>query len=119
MQWIKGHKLKFCLIVIYIGYWSVIDSLQQNVESTLELDYERISTLMDPNGLHFELIYHDDMVYDGQIGSRFTLVHKGILVIIQGCIGDSEQIIWIELIDQLDGHVWLVNQLGLILGQIT
>ena len=43
-------------------------------------------------------------------------MHKGILVIIQGCIGDSEQIIWIELIDQLDGHVWLVNQLGLILG---
>ena len=37
---------------------------------------------MGPNGLISELIYHDDMVYEGLIGSWFTLIHKGILVII-------------------------------------
>ena len=36
---------------------------------------------MVPSGPHFELIYHDDTVYDGWIGSWFILVHKGILVI--------------------------------------
>ena len=30
---------------------------------------------------------------------RFTLVHKGVLVIIQGCIGVSEQGLWIGLLD--------------------
>ena len=46
---------------------------------------------MGPNGPHSELIYHDDMVYEGWIGSRFTLVYKGVLVITQDCIEDSEQ----------------------------
>ena len=29
-------------------------------------------------------------------------MHKSILVITQGCIGDNEQGIWFGLIDQLD-----------------
>ena len=54
MQWIVGHEPKLRPIVIYIGYWSAIDSLQWNVESTLKLDYEKVSTPMAPKGLHFE-----------------------------------------------------------------
>ena len=54
---------------------------------------------MGPNGPHFKLIYHDNMVYEDEIGYRFTLMHKGVLVTTQGCIGDSEQVLWIELID--------------------
>ena len=65
MQWIVGHKPEFCLIVIYIGYWSIVDSLQQNVELILELDFEEDSTPMSSSGLRSKLIYHDDMVYEG------------------------------------------------------
>ena len=82
MQQRVGHGPKFRLIVIYIGYWSAIDYLQWNVESTLELDYKEVSTPIGPNGHRFELIYHDDMVYEGWIDSRFILMHKGILLII-------------------------------------
>ena len=32
-----------------------------------------------------ELTYLVSMDYEGQIGFRFTFVHKGILVIVQGC----------------------------------
>ena len=46
---------------------------------------------MGLSGPRFELIYHGNMIYEGWISSMFTLVHKGILVIMQGCIGDSEQ----------------------------
>ena len=46
---------------------------------------------MGPNGLDFELIYLVSMGYKGQIDSRFTFVHKGVLVIMQGCIEVSEQ----------------------------
>ena len=118
MQWIISHRLKLCLVVIYIRYWSAIDSLQWNVASTLELDYEGASTLIDPNGPYFELIYHDSTVYEGQIGSRFFLMHKSVLVITQSCIGDNEQGLQIELIDYLDDPMWLIDQLGPILGQI-
>ena len=52
-----------------------------NIESTLEFDYKGGSTLIGPSGPHFELIYHDGMVYDGWIGSWFILVHKDVLVI--------------------------------------
>ena len=45
---------------------------------------------MGPNGPRFDLIYLVGMDYEGQINSRFTLVHKGTLVITQGCIGVSE-----------------------------
>ena len=36
---------------------------------------------MGPNSSHSELIYHDDMVYNGWIGSQFIFMHNGILVI--------------------------------------
>ena len=90
---------KLCLIVIYIRYWSVIDSLQQNVELTLEFDSKGVSTLMGPSGPYFELIYHDDMVYDGWISSRFIFLDKSVLVITQGCIWENEQSFQIGLID--------------------
>ena len=54
---------------------------------------------MGLNGPYFELIYHDDIVYEGWIDTWFTLVHKGILVIMQGCTRDNEQVFWIGLID--------------------
>ena len=82
----------WCLVVIYIGYKSSIDSLQWDVESTLELDYEGASIPMGSSGPYYELIYLVGMGYEGQIGSRFTFVHKGVLVIMQGCIGVSEQV---------------------------
>ena len=89
MQWIVSHKPEFCLIVIYIGYWSIVDSLQQNVKSTSKLNSEEVSTPMGLNGPSSKLIYHDDTIYEGQISYWFTLVHKGILVITQGCTKDS------------------------------
>ena len=63
------------------------------------MDYEGVSTPMGPNGRLFKPIYHDNIVYNGWIGFRFTLVHKDIMIIMQGCIGDSEQGLWIGLID--------------------
>ena len=50
-------------------------------------------------GPHSELIYLIGMGYEGQIGSRFTFVRKGVLVIMQGYIEVSERGLWIELID--------------------
>ena len=49
------------------------------------------------------------MDYESLIGSRFTFIHKGILIITQGCIEVSEQGLWIGLIDQLVGLVGLIN----------
>ena len=69
------------LIVIYIGYWILVDSLQWDVESTLELDSKRASIPIGPNGPYFELIYLVGTNYEGRIGFRFTFVHKGLLVI--------------------------------------
>ena len=46
---------------------------------------------MDPSGLRFELIYLDDMIYGRLICYKFTLVHEGVLVIMQGCTKDSKQ----------------------------
>ena len=68
-------------LLIYIEYWCSVDSLQQDVESNLELDYEGASIPMGPNGPRFELIYLVGKDYEGQIDFRFTLVHKGVLVI--------------------------------------
>ena len=58
--------------------------------------FEGESAPMGPNS---KLIYYDDMVYKGWIGSRFILVHKGILLIAQGCIGNNEQGLYIRLND--------------------
>ena len=71
----------WCLIVIYVGYWSSVDSQQWDVESTLKMDFERANIPMGPNGPLFELIYLVGMGYESQIGSRFTFMHKGVLVI--------------------------------------
>ena len=54
---------------------------------------------MGSNGLRFELIYHNDTVYKSWISSWFISVHNGILVILQGYIGDNEQGLWFWLID--------------------
>ena len=56
------------------------------------------------------------MGYEGRINSTFIFVHKGVLVITQGCIGVSEQGLWIGLIDYFVGPVRLINQLRAILG---
>ena len=71
----------WCLVVLYIGYWSSFDSLQWDIESTLELDFEGLSISMGPSGPHSELIYLVGMSYEGWIGFRFTFVQKGVLVI--------------------------------------
>ena len=57
------------------------------------------STPTGPGGLCFELIYHNGTVYKGWICSGFTLMHKDVLVITKGCIGDSEHDLWIGLLD--------------------
>ena len=46
---------------------------------------------MGPSGPRSKLIYLVGMDYEGWISSRFTFVHKGVLVIMQNCIGLSEQ----------------------------
>ena len=54
---------------------------------------------MGHSGPHSELIYLVGMDYEGRISSRFSFVHKSVLVIMQICIGVSEQGLWIRLID--------------------
>ena len=54
---------------------------------------------MGLNGPHSKLIYLVGMDYEGWIGSRFTFVHKVVLVIMQSCIVVSEQGFWIGPID--------------------
>ena len=54
---------------------------------------------MGPSGPRFELIYFVDTDYAEQIGFRFTFVHKGFLIIMEGCTGVSEQGLSIGLID--------------------
>ena len=55
------------------------------------MDYEGSNTPMGPIGPRSKLIYLVGMSYEGQIGSRFTFVHKGVLVITQSCTRVSEQ----------------------------
>ena len=52
-----------------------------DVESTLELDSEGASIPIGPSGPRFELIYLVGIDYEGRISSRFTFVHKGVLII--------------------------------------
>ena len=54
---------------------------------------------MGPNDPHFELIYLVSMNYEGRISSKFTFMHKDVLVTMQGCIKVSEQGLWIRLTD--------------------
>ena len=46
---------------------------------------------MGPNGPHSKLIYLVGMGYEDRIGSKFTFVHRGVLVITHSYIGVSEQ----------------------------
>ena len=80
------------------------------------MDYEGASIPIGPSGLCPKLIYLVGMGYEGQIDTRFTFVHKGILVIMQGCIEVSDQGLWIGLIDSLVGPIRLINKLEPILG---
>ena len=43
-----------------------------------------------------------DTFYEGWIDSRLILVYKSILVIMQGCIRDTRQGLWLGIIDKLD-----------------
>ena len=63
------------------------------------MDFEGVSIHMGLSGPCFKLIYLVGMGFEGRIDSTFTFVHKGILVITQGCIGVSEQGLLIGLID--------------------
>ena len=81
MQLIVGHRPELRLVVNYIEYWSAVDSFQWNIESTLKLNYEEVGTFMSSNGLNFDLIYHDDIIYEDWIGFRFIFMHKSDLVI--------------------------------------
>ena len=50
---------------------------------------------MGPNGHRSKLIYLVGMDYEGRISSKFTFMHKDVLVTMQGCIKVSEQGLWI------------------------
>ena len=54
----------WCLVVIYIGYLSAVNSLYWDIKSILEFDYEGANTLIGPNNLHSKLIFLDDTVYE-------------------------------------------------------
>ena len=79
------------------------------------MDNEGANIPIGPSGPRYELIYLVGMGNEGWIDFRFTSMHKGILVIMQGYIGVSEQGLWIRLIDQLVGPIGLIKQLEPIL----
>ena len=54
---------------------------------------------MGLNGFHYKLIFLVGTTYEGWMTFQFTFVHKGILVIMQGCTKVSEQGLQIEVID--------------------
>ena len=49
------------------------------------MDLKRANIPMGLSDPRSKLIYLVDTDYEGQIGSKFTFVHKGVLVIMQGC----------------------------------
>ena len=55
---------------------------------------------MGLSGPRSKIICHDGiLVYEGWIDSWFTLMQKSVLVIMQGCIWDSEQVFYIGIIN--------------------
>ena len=46
---------------------------------------------MGPSGPRFKLIYLISMGCEGWISSKFTFVHEGVLIIMQGCTRVSER----------------------------
>ena len=97
MYWIVSYIPDLHPIVIYIRYWSAVGSLEWNVKSTSKLDSKGANTSMGLSGPRSKLTYHNGTVY--KIGSRFILLHKGILVISQGYTWNNEQGLWFGLID--------------------
>ncbi|RVW60971.1 hypothetical protein CK203_051346 [Vitis vinifera] len=89
MYWIVSYIPDLHPIVIYIRYWSAVGSLEWNVKSTSKLDSKGANTSMGLSGPRSKLTYHNGTVY--KIGSRFILLHKGILVISQGYTWNNEQ----------------------------
>ena len=55
-----------------------------NAQSTFVLDSKGANTPMSPIGPYSEHIYHHCTIYEGWISSKFTPIHKSILVIMQG-----------------------------------
>ena len=55
------------------------------------MDSEWANTPIDPSGPYSELIYHDNRFMRVGLTLGSFLCINGVLVIIQGCIGDSEQ----------------------------
>ena len=90
MQWIVCHELELYLVVFYIGYQSAIYYMQQDVESTSELDSKEVNTPIGPNGPCSELKHLIGTIFGGWIGYQITLVHKGVFLITQGYIEYSE-----------------------------
>ena len=101
MQWRTSHGPEHIMSHYYLHKILEFSWFSEwDVESTSELDFEGNSTSMGPSGPRFELIYLIGMSYEGdQIDFRFTFLHKGLLVIMQGCTRVSEQGLWIGLID--------------------
>ena len=52
---------------------------------------------MGPSDPCSKLIFLGGTVYKGWMGFQFTFMHKGILVITQGCIRISEWYLWTKL----------------------
>ena len=68
---------------------------------------------MGPNGPRFEFIYLVSTDYEGRIGSRFTFVHKGVLVTMQDCIGVSELKTHLTLMNRvIKGYEFRVGTIG-------
>ena len=78
-------------MILYSGILNQLQNWIMRELVFLELDYEGANIPIGPSDPHYELIYLVDMGYEGRISSRFTFVHKSILVITQSCIGVSEQ----------------------------
>ena len=50
MQWIVGHEREQRLVLIYIGHYGAIDSLQWNVKLTSKLDSNGVNTHIGLSG---------------------------------------------------------------------
>ena len=66
MQWIIGHRPEHVVSRCYLyRYWSLVDSLYWDVESTLELDFKEANTPMGHSGPYSWLIYLIGTDYEG------------------------------------------------------
>ena len=77
----RSHTRELGVSLLFTQDTREIDSLQCDVESTLELDYEGTNIPIGLSGPYFELVYLVGMGYEGQTDFKFTFVHKNILII--------------------------------------